>query len=90
MLKILVSDSLEREERVTLRTGTNEMDALRLDQQLRFFGTGPGPEKKKVSSIRCVIQQLHTTTTRSSNPKEAQFALCPHFMNILQQVCSMK
>ena len=47
-------------------------------------------KKKKVSSIRCVIQQLHTTTTSSSNPKEAQFALCPRFMNILQKVCSMK
>ena len=26
-----------------------------------------------------MIQQLHTTTTSSSNLKEALFALCPHF-----------
>ena len=47
---------------------------------LVFFRRDQVREKKpkKVSSIRCVIQQLHTTTTSSSNQKEAQFALCPH------------
>ena len=35
-----------------------KMHALRLDQQERFFETGPSPEKETKSIIRCGIQQV--------------------------------